>query len=241
MAQSAFPLGLTQSVIRRVDQVAHGFIVGDAVRLSGASTYTKAQANSYANSQMVGIVSEVITANRFQITECGYITGLPVKVAATLYYLSPSSAGALTATQPTTAGQVDMPCLITDTTTRGFVIPNVGRLIATVSSLTWNVIAANQTLAVANGYFTNDAGQLSLALPAAMAVGDTIKVVSHSAGGWIITQGAGQIIYDLAGNSTLGAGGSVAATAQGDSIELVCVVANTTMRVVSSKGTLSYI
>lgn len=93
--------------------------------------------------------------------------------------------------------------------------------------LDWSNIGANQTLAVNNGYFCSTGGALSLALPSSSSVGDAIAVSLVGSTSWTITQGAGQQIRIGNTTSTLGAGGSIASTAQGDSIWLVCQTANT--------------
>jgi len=117
-----------------VNQTSHGFVVGDVVRLSGANTYTKAQADSAVNTEAVGIVAQVLGVNSFLLCTNGRVTGLPALTANTVYFLSPSSAGALTATEPSTAGQVSKPLLVTDSTTSGFFFNYRGEVIATASS-----------------------------------------------------------------------------------------------------------
>jgi len=114
------PTGPGSQVYRSIHQVGHGFAVGDVVRLNGTATYTKAQADSVPNAEAVGIVIQVLGANDFVIATNGYITGLSGLTANTVYFLSPSVAGALTATEPSTDGQVDKPLFIADTTTSGY-------------------------------------------------------------------------------------------------------------------------
>jgi hypothetical protein len=98
----------------------------------------------------------------------------------------------------------------------------------------WNVISASQTLAVNNGYIcVSPGGALALALPATSAVGNIIEVVLNGATSWQITQAAGQEIFIANTHTTIGAGGSLTSTAQGDAVRLVCSVANTTWIAVS--------
>jgi len=108
----------------------------------------------------------------------------------------------------------------------------------TIANLpTWTVIAADQPAVVGAGYFCNKVGLLSLSLPATSAVGDIIEVSNiNTAAGTILTQGAGQQIYYGALSTTLGAGGTLASIAVGDSLKIVCRVANTFWQVVSSVG-----
>lgn len=97
------------------------------------------------------------------------------------------------------------------------------------SGLTWNVVlAASDTMAVNNGYLTNNAGVVTLTLPATSTVGDYIAIIGMGNGGWSIAQGAGQSVRVGSSVSTIGAGGSVSSFEAHDSIELICSVANTT-------------
>lgn len=106
----------------------------------------------------------------------------------------------------------------------------------------WSVIGASQTLAVGNGYLCTSGGALSLALPATSAVGDTIRVVLDGSTSWRITQpNAGTQIRIGSSQTTLGVGGSLASTAAGDSIELVCETANARWAVVSMIGNITVV
>jgi hypothetical protein len=80
---------------------AHGFVAGDAIRAT-ATSYTKAQADSGPNSDAyVGVVIEVVSTTVFKLGLPGarYGTGF---TGGAVYYLSAATAGAITATQPTT-------------------------------------------------------------------------------------------------------------------------------------------
>ena len=110
-------------------------------------------------------------------------------------------------------------------------------------AIVWTVITgASQTIAVDNGYIANNAGTISFALPATSAVGDIFEITSiNNATGWTITQAAGQQIRYGFSQTTLGAGGSLSATANGDSVRCVCTVANTFWNVLSSQGNLAFV
>jgi hypothetical protein len=110
--------------------VAHGFTAGELVRLSGTSTYDEAQADSAANAEVVGIVSAVADVDNFTLTTSGYVSGLSGLTANTMYFLSPSTAGLLTATEPSTVGQISKPCFYADTTTSGYFINYRGSIVA---------------------------------------------------------------------------------------------------------------
>jgi hypothetical protein len=89
------------------------------------------------------------------------------------------------------------------------------------------VATTSQTMMSETIYIANGGSLISLALPAASLVGDLISVVGQGAGGWSITQGAGQQIFISPMHTTLGALGSLSSSAQYDSLNLICIVANT--------------
>lgn len=115
--------------------------------------------------------------------------------------------------------------------------PGTNTLTITDTGITaWNKISASQTLAVNNGYFCTGGATLSLLLPATSNVGDTIDVCLVGSTGWTITQGAGQQIKMGNLSSTVGVGGSLSSTQQGDTITMVCLTTNLTWVVISSMG-----
>jgi len=95
-----------------------------------------------------------------------------------------------------------------------------------MAGFTWtNVTGTSQTMASNNGYIANNAGLVTLTLPATSSVGDEILVVGKGSGGWLIQCGVGQTI--VVGSSTTSSAGSVASTNAKDSLNMVCTVANT--------------
>lgn len=125
--------GSTTGITRSISQVAHGLAVGNAVRFNGTA-YVKAQADSATNAEIVGMVSAVASANAFTLETAGLVTGLSGLTAGEVYFLSPSVAGALTATEPTTVGQVSKPLLVADSTTSGYLFNFRGALVGAQST-----------------------------------------------------------------------------------------------------------
>ncbi len=108
--------------------------------------------------------------------------------------------------------------------------------------LKWVLATSNMTMLVNTGYVAHSVSQIALALPTVAAFGSVIRVVgdgTNPTNPWIISQSGGQQI--LFGNlsTTLGAGGSLAATNGRDCVELLCVVANSTFLVLSSIGNIT--
>lgn len=141
-----------------VNQSSHGFSVGNAIRHNGSS-FVKAQADSAANAEVSGIVSEVSDSNNFTYKTAGRITGLSSLTAGTVYFLDPVTAGALTATEPTTAGQISKPLLIATSTTAGDFFNMRGAVIESGGAggglwSDWDTYSSNQPIAgvtVGNG------------------------------------------------------------------------------------------
>jgi hypothetical protein len=71
-----------------------------------------------------------------------------------------------------------------------------------------------------------NAAQNTVTLPATAAVGDIVAVVSQGAGGWKLTANTGQTIKGL--NDTTTSAGNIVHANQYDTIEVICVVADTT-------------
>lgn len=108
--------------------------------------------------------------------------------------------------------------------------------IASLGYVPWSRISANQTLLVNNGYICGSGGSLTLLLPPIAAVGDIIEITLNGATGFTITQSAGQSIRLGNQTTTAGIGGTLSSTAQGDSVRMVCVVANNTWNILSNMG-----
>lgn len=111
---------------------------------------------------------------------------------------------------------------------------------AVPSPFTWNVeTGTSATMAVNNGYISNNASTVTFTLPSSAAVGDIIRVSGIGAGGWAVAQNAGQTIHFGNQSSTTGVTGSLASTHDRDSIYLVCVVADDDFNILSSIGNIT--
>ena len=120
---------------------------------------------------------------------------------------------------------------------------NTITITAVAMGFTWHVVtsATNPNILVKeNGYIAKGAGSVTFVLPAAAAIGDSFNIVGYG-NLWSLTQNAGQTVTLGAKTTTAGVGGSVTATMVTDSIELVCVTANTEFFVVDAVGNPNFI
>lgn len=102
----------------------------------------------------------------------------------------------------------------------------------------WNDVAGTTQAAVANnGYIISNAAQTTVTIPATVAESATFGVQGKGAGGWILQANTGQIIH--LGSSASSSAGSLTSTNQWDSVQIVCVTANTTFSVTSVIGNLT--
>ena len=114
--------------------------------------------------------------------------------------------------------------------------------IATTNGVAWTeVTGASQAMAVDSGYIANNAGLVTLTLPATAVVGDRIRIAGKGAGGWRCGQNAGQTINFGNTATTAGVAGYIDSTNQYDALELLCITANTTWVALSSVGNLNVV
>ena len=127
----------------------------------------------------------------------------------------------------------------------GMVVTNGAGTISlstTGGGIKWNVVSTNQAMLVDNGYDAiSPGGALTFSLPATSAVGDEVVLTLDGATSWQITQGAAQQIRMGTSQTTSGAGGSLTSNQQGDTVTLVCTVANTRWNVLSSMGNITVV
>lgn len=102
------------------------------------------------------------------------------------------------------------------------------------AGFTWtDVTGATQQMAVGNGYVADRSSLVTFTLPLVSAIGDRVSVVGKGSGGWSIVYGASQLIHVGSSASTVTTG-NIASTNQWDSIQLICVTANTTWSVLGA-------
>jgi hypothetical protein len=130
------------------------------------SYYVKSQADSEAHAEVVGMVTVVPTLDSFTFSTNGKVTGLSGLTPGIVYYLSETTAGAMTATEPDTYGEISKPVFIADTATSGFIMEMRGVVISAWESEDRYSIgtAAGRPSAPMTGkmYYETDLDQLSL-------------------------------------------------------------------------------
>lgn len=112
-----------------VSQTAHGFAVGNVVRLS-PSGYVKAQADTPEHSEVAGVVWVVNGPDNFIIKSHGLVKGLSGLSYNTTYFLSDVTPGLMQSNEPTTVGSVSKPVLIANSGTSGYFVNFRGLIIS---------------------------------------------------------------------------------------------------------------
>ncbi len=113
---------------KTISQTAHGFAVGNVVRIDSTSDdYQLAQSNTAVGSEAVGVVVEVVDMNTFILTTDGYFdltssgaSILPLDPGC-VYFLSTAVAGGVQLTSPSFVGQITKPVFVSETASTGYV------------------------------------------------------------------------------------------------------------------------
>lgn len=103
-----------------------------------------------------------------------------------------------------------------------------------------DVTGTTQAMANNTGYTANNAGLVTLTLPTTAAYGTMLRVCGKGAGGWKIAQNASQSIHYGVQTTTVGVTGFLASSAQYNTIELLCTVANLTWTELSAQGNITF-
>jgi hypothetical protein len=202
---------------------------------------TLAQSNGSIYTFTTATYPSTTTANRLLYSSAtNTVTDLATANSATLVT---NASGVPAWTSSMTNGQVLIgstgatPVPATITGTAGITVTNAAGSI-TISGggggYTWTeVTGVSQAMAANNGYITNNPALVTLTLPATAALGTTISIAGKGAGGWKIAQNAGQEIFFGSSATTIGVTGYLQSTQQFDSIELLCITADTQWTVIT--------
>jgi hypothetical protein len=120
-----------------VTQSGHSLTVGMPIRVSGANQYAAARATTAALAEVVGIVTAVASSSAFTMTLAGEITTTGAVPDSTspgdIVYLS-TSLGAVTTTEPSTAGEISKPiAVITEANNKMIMLPYRGEVISSAT------------------------------------------------------------------------------------------------------------
>jgi hypothetical protein len=116
--------------------------------------------------------------------------------------------------------------------------PNTIIINGSGGGVTWSTETTSMPAAIDHGYIVNGAGTVVFTLPAVCPAGSVFKFTGiNNATGWQVLANAGQTIYFGAVSTSVG--GTLTSTETRNSIEIVCVVANTGFNVLNCQGNIS--
>lgn len=95
-----------------ITQNAHGFVVGNILRINNLGVYVLAEADNAADANVVGFCAAVLSVNQFTLQFAGLMRNLAGLTVGSPYYLSPNVAGAFTIVPPALPGLIFKPLFI---------------------------------------------------------------------------------------------------------------------------------
>lgn len=162
-------LSLTNGDKITVTQASHGFTSSDVGRplyLNG-TTWTLAQADTAAKAEVAGFIYAVLDSNTLRISTSGeiptvganFLEGGGSLTAGEAYFLSATTAGKVTATEPTNVGYVSKPLGVAKSTTAFQFFNFRGMSIGSTNART-QISLSNNTTATIQNMSSYDAGEI---------------------------------------------------------------------------------
>jgi hypothetical protein len=109
------------------------------------------------------------------------------------------------------------------------------------SGITWQVSNSNTTMSANHGYIVDNSSSIDLTLPINCDVGVIFEVARRNTGGFRIMQNGSQVIRLGDSETTAGTSGYLESTEIGDTLRMVCSIANTEFIVLSSIGNITIV
>lgn len=191
-----FVESISRTAYETIGQTGHGLAVGDWIRVTAADTYGKAQANSAGNADVVGVVSEVIDANAFTVQTGGIWTGASGLTPASAYFLSATTAGAITDTAPSGTGEINKPVGLAINATSLWVTPQErGMVIDAASTVTPISLQRNKVSLASSFTLTADSVFQNSGLTITTPAGGGTFEVGYDVRGVVPTNAANRFLY----------------------------------------------
>ena len=154
--------GYLMAIKKNITQTSHGFQIGDVIGYE-SNSYSKAIANGTYGGEILGVVTNVVNTNIFELIQSGYVDGFTGLTQGTTYFLSPNTPGLFVNVEPTIDGHLSRAILLADSTTSGWVLPYVGYIVTTGDTATIIVdesLNVNSPNPVANSAVTTVINQI---------------------------------------------------------------------------------
>lgn len=214
-----------------------GTATASQILLSGSSTTPAWSTATYPATTTVNQILYSSSAN--------VISGLATANSGTFV----TNGSGVPSIQTLTAGQIligttaSAPSAATLTAGTGISITSgSGSITIASTALTSNWVNQTTSTTMANNtsYLANSGSLVTLTLPAVVPQGTEFAVAGVGAGGWRISQAAGQQINFGNVATTSGTGGFLASSNQFDVVFLVCSTANTQFSVINAVGNVTF-
>ena len=151
-----------------INKTGHGFIaddVGCPVYLDSSGDYVKARADLLNTSEVAGLINKYIDTDNFEVCLGGEVTPVGANASGAMtpgvvYFLSTTTAGAITDSEPTVIGHISKPVGIARSATAIDFFNMRGSVVGSGNARTQITLANNATTTVQN-VSVYDAGELA--------------------------------------------------------------------------------
>jgi hypothetical protein len=225
----------TNSATTKTLNIGTNGVSGSITNITLGSAVSGSTGNLQLNSPTVNVTA--LTTGG--LVKSAATTGLLSNATAGTDYTTPTGTEALS-NKTITTSSVNGVTLTTGGGTTTFLNANgTYTTPAGGTGFTWSTVSGTtQSAAINNGYIPTNSSLTTITLPSTAVVGSIVAIAGQGSGSWKVAQNSGQTIHFASQNTTTGTGGSLTTTNQYDSIELICVTANTDWVVRSSVGNI---
>ena len=232
-----------------INNILNNTLVGQSGNGQFVGTDRPSMSNPFANNFNNGMSTIVTAADTTVLTvtsnQVQYFTGattqtVTLPVVSTLYLgqtyvivngstglITVNSSGANPVVVVPAGSTATVRCVLLTGTTAASWNSQVASAAPPPASIAWVAVSGTtQAAAVDTGYILNNVAATTVTLPATAAVGSRVIIKGGSTANWTLTANAGQTLRF--GNIVTPTGGSMTSNVGTDSVQLTCIVANTT-------------
>lgn len=151
-----------------INKASHGFVAADVgcpVYINASGDYVRACADLASTAEVAGLINRIVDSSNFEVCLGGEVSSVGANASGAMtvgemYFLSPTTPGALTSTEPTTVGHISKPIGIARTSSAIEFFNMRGITVGGVNARSQVILANNATTNTQN-VSSYDAGKMT--------------------------------------------------------------------------------